>query len=119
MISRVTHRLIQWAARPQLPQRTIRLRLTAVYGVLFLVCGAALLAITYVLVEHATAGNYAYTGPNGISLAGKVGESPPPSGAQSTGRLQTGDGRTQTLTPSRCRHWIANCGPLPRTSTHT
>jgi signal transduction histidine kinase len=101
MISRVTHRLTQWAARPQLPQRTIRLRLTAVYGLLFLVCGAALLAITYVLVEHATAGNYAYTGPNGISLAGKVGESPPASGAQSTGRLQTGDGRTQTLTPQQ------------------
>ncbi|MGD0198955.1 MAG: ATP-binding protein [Solirubrobacteraceae bacterium] len=34
-----------------LPPRTIRLRLTAVYGSLFIVCGAALLAITYGLVS--------------------------------------------------------------------
>ncbi len=32
------------------PRRTVRLRLTALYGALFLVCGAALLAITYLLV---------------------------------------------------------------------
>jgi signal transduction histidine kinase len=36
---------------PHLPRRTIRLRLTAVYAILFLVSGAGLLAITYVLVE--------------------------------------------------------------------
>ncbi len=33
-----------------MPRRTVRLRLTALYGGLFLVCGAALLAITYLLV---------------------------------------------------------------------
>ena len=32
---------------------TARLRLTALYGGLFLVCGAALLAVTYTLVDHA------------------------------------------------------------------
>jgi signal transduction histidine kinase len=37
----------------QLPRRTIRLRLTAIYAVLFLLSGAGLLSITYVLVEHA------------------------------------------------------------------
>ncbi|MDQ1460707.1 MAG: hypothetical protein QOI08_2191 [Actinomycetota bacterium] len=37
-------------------RRTIRLRLTALYGGLFLASGAALLAVTYVLVSHATAG---------------------------------------------------------------
>jgi signal transduction histidine kinase len=36
---------------PRLPRRTIRLRLTAVYAILFLVSGAGLLAITYMLVE--------------------------------------------------------------------
>jgi signal transduction histidine kinase len=36
---------------PRLPRRTARLRLTALYGGLFLACGAALLAVTYVLVE--------------------------------------------------------------------
>ncbi len=34
-------------------QTTARFRLTALYGCLFLLCGAALLAITYALVDHA------------------------------------------------------------------
>ncbi len=38
---------------PRLPRRTARLRLTALYGGLFLACGAVLLAVTYVLVERA------------------------------------------------------------------
>jgi len=37
---------------PRLPRRTARLRLTLLYGSLFLVCGAALLAITYELVRN-------------------------------------------------------------------
>jgi signal transduction histidine kinase len=37
-----------------LPRRTARLRLTALYGGLFLLTGAALAAITYVLFERAT-----------------------------------------------------------------
>ena len=41
--------------RPPDKQRSVRLRLTALYGGLFLACGAGLLAITYVLVSHATA----------------------------------------------------------------
>jgi len=36
------------------PQTTVRWKLTLLYGGLFLVCGAALLAITYTLVAHAT-----------------------------------------------------------------
>ena len=39
----------------RLPRRTARLRLTALYGGLFLLSGVALLAITYVLFEQATA----------------------------------------------------------------
>jgi signal transduction histidine kinase len=38
----------------RLPRRTARLRLTALYGGLFLLTGAALAAITYVLFERAT-----------------------------------------------------------------
>jgi signal transduction histidine kinase len=41
--------------RPDLPRRTVRLRLTLLYGCLFLLSGAALLAITYLLVHHALA----------------------------------------------------------------
>jgi signal transduction histidine kinase len=40
-------------ARPGLPRRTVRLRLTALYGVLFLLSGAGLLAIVYALVATA------------------------------------------------------------------
>jgi signal transduction histidine kinase len=43
-------RLGERSLRGVTPRRTVRLRLTALYGGLFLVCGAALLAITYLLV---------------------------------------------------------------------
>src|SRR5580692_7928383 len=39
---------------PRWPSRTARLRLTALYGALFLLSGAALAAITYALFERAT-----------------------------------------------------------------
>ena len=44
------------ALRPHLPRRTVHLRLTFLYGSLFLVSGAALLAITYALVKNALSG---------------------------------------------------------------
>jgi signal transduction histidine kinase len=54
MTPRLGERLtVRWLRR-RLPARTIRLRLTLVYGGLFVASGAALLAITYVLVRHAT-----------------------------------------------------------------
>ncbi len=45
------------ADRLRQPKTTVRWRLTLLYGGLFLVCGAALLAITYTLVDHATVSN--------------------------------------------------------------
>lgn len=45
------------ALRERLRPHTVRLRLTVLYGVLFLACGTALLAVTYVLVEHGTSKN--------------------------------------------------------------
>jgi signal transduction histidine kinase len=42
------------------PRRTARLRFTAVYGVLFLISGAALIGVTYTLFERATE----YTAPH-------------------------------------------------------
>jgi signal transduction histidine kinase len=42
----------------RLPTPTIRLRLTLVYGGLFICCSVALLAITYVLVRHEYTGNF-------------------------------------------------------------
>ncbi|HET6869732.1 MAG TPA: HAMP domain-containing sensor histidine kinase [Solirubrobacteraceae bacterium] len=49
------------------PKTAVRWRLTLLYGGLFLCCGAALLAVTYALVSHATVS----LGPNEV-LAGKV-----------------------------------------------
>src|SRR5262245_37423591 len=43
-------RLIRRVRLPRWPRRTVRLRLTGLYGGLFLVSGAALLTITYLLV---------------------------------------------------------------------
>jgi signal transduction histidine kinase len=52
---RLIGRITRLAERPQLPRRTVRMRLTLLYGALFLLSGAVLLAITYLLVQHATA----------------------------------------------------------------
>src|SRR5690348_18208962 len=41
----------RWFRWIRAPRRTVRLRLTAVYGGLFLLLGAALLGITYLLVS--------------------------------------------------------------------
>lgn len=51
-----------------LPRRTIRLKLTLLYGALFLVSGAALLTVTYLLVEH----QYTKNGASLFISSGKV-----------------------------------------------
>jgi signal transduction histidine kinase len=48
-------RITQLAAGRHLPRRTVRVRLTLLYGGLFLLSGLALVATTYVLFERATA----------------------------------------------------------------
>jgi signal transduction histidine kinase len=52
-----TDRLTMTRSRLRLPRRTVRLRLTLLYSLLFLVAGAGLLAITYALVR--SFGNFA------------------------------------------------------------
>ena len=47
-------RITQLAVGRHLPHRTVRIRLTLLYGGLFLLSGAALVAITYVLFQQAT-----------------------------------------------------------------
>ncbi|MEV7612622.1 HAMP domain-containing sensor histidine kinase [Streptomyces sp. NPDC089799] len=49
-------RLAGHGARRRLPRRTVRLRMTLLYGGLFVLSGAALLGVTYVLVHRAIAG---------------------------------------------------------------
>jgi signal transduction histidine kinase len=96
---RLGDRLTRLAARPDLPRRTIRLRLTLLYGGLFLLSGAALLAITYVLMVHATKG-FVFKGENGS--VGSVQGSPKPGSKTGELELQTSgrpDGRR--LTPQQ------------------
>jgi signal transduction histidine kinase len=50
----ILRQLLRIADRPQLPRPTIRLRLAALYGLLFTLCSAVLLVITNVLVRRAT-----------------------------------------------------------------
>jgi signal transduction histidine kinase len=53
----------------QLPRRTIRLRLTLLYGALFLVSGAALLTVTYLLVQR----QYTHNGASLFITSGRIG----------------------------------------------
>ena len=53
-LTRPAQTLRGWARNPHLPLRTVRMRLTSLYGALFLVSGAVLLAITYGLAWKAT-----------------------------------------------------------------
>ncbi|MFI8497511.1 sensor histidine kinase [Streptomyces sp. NPDC085524] len=53
---RAIARLAGSRARRRLPRRTVRLRMTLLYGGLFVLSGAALLGITYGLVHRAIAG---------------------------------------------------------------
>ena len=51
---RLTRKLVERFERGGLPARSVRLRLTALYGGLFVACGAGLLVITYLLVSQST-----------------------------------------------------------------
>jgi signal transduction histidine kinase len=95
-------RLTRLAAKPHLPRRTVRLRLTLLYGGLFLLSGAALLAITYVLVVHATNG-FIFKGQNGGAAVTNFGSShkqPRPAVAiQQRPKLSAGGPGATNLTP--------------------
>jgi signal transduction histidine kinase len=80
---RAHRRLVDRIARPHLPRRTVRLRLTLVYGGLFLVSGAALLAITYLLVVQATNG-VIFNGENYSGVVGTHNGSNPTNAAPQT-----------------------------------
>ena len=101
-------RLAALAAVPGHSRRTIRLRLTLIYGGLFLICGAGLLVITYVLVDNATSGYFSKTGPGGRTVgaiagpaagAGKHGTPAAPSQIISAGPRS----KAVTLTPGQAR----------------
>jgi signal transduction histidine kinase len=81
----------------------VRLRLTLLYGGLFVLSGAILLGITYGLVREATDGTYVYRGSKGTSGAvvqsprGSSGGKPPD---DATLRTESG---SENLTPAQAR----------------
>ena len=87
------------AMRPHLPRRTLRLRLTVLYGGLFLLSGAGLLAVTYLLVARAT-GGFIFQGQDGrFSVVKGQGVSPGP-GPNPNGLVTKAAG-TAGLTPQQ------------------
>ena len=59
------------------PQTTVRWRLTLLYGGMFLVCGAVLLAVTYVLVSHQITGGWGIENPPSPALPHRIVDAPP------------------------------------------
>jgi signal transduction histidine kinase len=106
-------RLLRLAARPHLPRRTVRLRLALLYGGLFIVSGAVLLAITYGLVGRATDGAYVYRGPNGST--GVVNESKS-SKPRADGNVIINDGNdpSTNLSPELAKEQAQRLGTLAK-----
>src|ERR1700693_5395206 len=53
LLTRPVRVLRGWARNPRRPLRTVRMRLTLLYGALFLLSGGALLAVAYTLTWNA------------------------------------------------------------------
>jgi signal transduction histidine kinase len=66
----VRQRMLRLAKSTHLPRRTVRLRLTLLYGALFLMSGAALLGITYFFVDASTGNAFIVHSNNGTTIAG-------------------------------------------------
>ena len=71
--ARLNRRITQLAVGRHLPHRTVRVRLTLMYGGLFLVSGAALMAITYALLVNA---GFVFTIGNGASAGTSTVQTP-------------------------------------------
>jgi len=101
---RVNSRFTQLAVGQQLPYRSVRVRLTLLYGGLFLLSGAALMAITYALLVNA---GFVFSLQNGPTTAagqpGLVG-TPPPGGLPLPGTTTHPSAQTMA-------HWdaVAEC----------
>jgi signal transduction histidine kinase len=82
-------RLPMWTARLRLPGRTVRVRLTALYGILFVVSGAVLLAISSGVIVARSSSAQAVPAPNQAI--------PSPALAQAQARIQALQAQIQNL----------------------
>jgi signal transduction histidine kinase len=69
------------------PRRTVRLRLTLLYGGVFLLCGVALLAVTYFLTEHDVLANPVVMSARHVQGSASSGTASPGTGVLSPGGL--------------------------------
>lgn len=86
MATPVIRQLTLARSRLRRPRRTVRFRLTVLYSSLFLVAGAGLLAITYLLVDRSTATALFVSGKGGEEIA--VNGSPAGPSHQSSPQLR-------------------------------
>jgi signal transduction histidine kinase len=87
------------------PQTTVRWRLTLLYGGLFLVSGAALLAVTYTLVAHASVAG----GPFAEVIDRPPGANPPSfSGGPPNRSIRAGQTTVAKTIPPPIRHLLAS-----------
>jgi signal transduction histidine kinase len=68
MLERIRTAAARLGTWPRLHSRTVRLRLSALYGALFLLCGAGLLTVTYVLMSKTTSSSGCFADFNGLSV---------------------------------------------------
>ena len=109
MPARARQTLAQLFKGARMPRHTVRLRLTLLYGGLFLASSAALLAVTYVVVRNLTGGPYVAISNHGLTIAGvHVAGGPPPS-ASGAVALSGGSGQVT--------HIAAGSGSGPLTPT--
>jgi signal transduction histidine kinase len=72
LAARLNRRITQLAVGRHLPHRTVRIRLTLLYGGLFLLSGAALMAIAYALLINAGFVFTLQSGPSNEPLTGRA-----------------------------------------------
>ncbi len=92
-----------------IPRRTVRLRLTLLYGGLFLASSAVLLAITYVVVRNLTGGSYVRISNRGLTIAGVEVAGGPPPGTPGAAAFVRGSGQVTHVAAG------SGAGPLTRT----
>jgi signal transduction histidine kinase len=107
--------MLTLAKASHLPRRTVRLRLTLLYGGLFLLSGAALLTMTYFFVDAATGNAFIVQGKGGTTIAGYEIGNPDgigPINLRHHGSQQT----TQHVSGGASSSSSAHGGPFPKST---
>ena len=105
--ARLNRRITELAVGRHLPHRTVRVRLTLLYGGLFLLSGAALMAIAYALLVNA---GFVFTLQNGASTAPNSGPAATSVRRECPAALP-GPGSTTHPSAQTMAHWrsVAQC----------